>query len=427
MKFQEIAETANGSRTALTGYNSSVAYVQQELLKHTDYELNIQSFEFAFYQELATPIFTLIEGASQKNLTANVNFRTLRYSGSGSVGPASLIDVGGGCQMSDYANFTAGSVALISRGFLTDCLLPIKIQNAWNHSAVGVVVSYDPGSTGLFSAGLETLAPFPAFSVTYDVGVVLRTTIGDLKVSMYAKTEAPLITTHNLLAYTKGGEFPMIVVGSHLDGVLAGPGINDNGSGSSTNLELAIALHSTKLQIKNKVLFAWWAAEEFGLLGSKHYVKSFSGDIKQTVALNLNFDMLGSPNFQRGIHNGTSANETIRVGSAKIQGLLQQYFESAKLPYELIPFSGRSDYGPFIEVGIPAGGLATGAEGIKDAAGRDKYGGFANTAYDPCYHQYCDTIDNVSQEVIVQMARAAAHSVASLALQENLRDYLHNA
>lgn len=51
--------------------------------------------------------------------------------------------------------------------------------------------------------------------------------------------------------------------------------------------------------------------------------------------------------------------------------------------WDLTAFDGRSDYGPFIENGIPAGGLFTGAERIKNAEGRAKYGGLANAAYDP--------------------------------------------
>lgn len=66
------------------------------------------------------------------------------------------------------------------------------------------------------------------------------------------------------------------MVGSHLDSVPAGPGINDNGSGSSVNLELAIRMFQLNLELENKVRFAWWAAEEFGLLGSKFYVSNLN-------------------------------------------------------------------------------------------------------------------------------------------------------
>ncbi len=46
----------------------------------------------------------------------------------------------------------------------------------------------------------------------------------------------------------------------------AGPGINDNGSGSSSVLELAIQFFNSPLKPLNPVMFAWWAAEEVGLV-----------------------------------------------------------------------------------------------------------------------------------------------------------------
>jgi hypothetical protein len=47
-------------------------------------------------------------------------------------------------------------------------------------------------------------------------------------------------------------------------------------------------------------------------------------------------------------------------------------------------------------VGIPCGGLQTGAGGIKSEEQRIDYGGMANAPYDPCYHQKCDSEDNIS-------------------------------
>merc|ERR1712000_498621 len=204
---------------------------------------------------------------------------------------------------------------------------------------------------------------------------------------MNYSSETSTIVTANLIAETQGGNSDSIViVGSHLDSVDAGPGINDNGSGSSANLQMA-------LQFVNKVRFLWYGAEEEGLLGSTFYVNSLSGDEKNAIALNLNFDMLGSPNFIRGILNGT---DSPMHGSQVIMETFENFFTSNQLTYDIIPFTGRSDYGPYLEAGIPAGGVETGAELIKDQAGRTKFGGLANTPYDPCYHQACDTIENVN-------------------------------
>jgi Zn-dependent M28 family amino/carboxypeptidase len=78
-------------------------------------------------------------------------------------------------------------------------------------------------------------------------------------------------------------------------------------------------------------------------------------------------------------------------------------------------FDGRSDYGPFIEVGIPAGGLFTGAEGIKTAAQAAIYGGTAGLAFDPCYHLACDTIANVNDTALDQMSDATVHATIAFA------------
>ena len=106
--------------------------------------------------------------------------------------------------------------------------------------------------------------------------------------------------TFNIIATTREGDAESSsTVGAHLDSVEKGPGINDNGSGSSSLLVLADALLAAipHGSIVNQLRFCWWAAEERGLLGSKHYVADLvdNGEADD-VALNLNFDMLGSPN-----------------------------------------------------------------------------------------------------------------------------------
>ena len=78
-------------------------------------------------------------------------------------------------------------------------------------------------------------------------------------------------------------------------------------------------------------------------------------------------------------------------------------------------FDGRSDYGPFIAVRIPAGGLFSGAEDLKTEAEAAIYGGTAGVAYDICYHQACDTTNNLSTQALFELGDAAAHSIQTLA------------
>jgi Zn-dependent M28 family amino/carboxypeptidase len=103
-------------------------------------------------------------------------------------------------------------------------------------------------------------------------------------------------------------------------------------------------------------------------------------------------------------------------GSANIEQVFLDYFAGQGLPVEPTAFDGRSDYGPFIAVGIPAGGLFTGAEGIKTDEQAAIYGGTAGIQYDPCYHLACDTYDNNSDEALDQMSDAAAHVLYTFAM-----------
>ena len=93
----------------------------------------------------------------------------------------------------------------------------------------------------------------------------------------------------------------------------------------------------------------------------------------------------------------------------------KDYFASQGLATEPTAFDGRSDYFAFINNGIPAGGLFTGAEEIKTEEQAAIYGGTAGEAYDPCYHQACDTVANVDRVVLEQMADAIAHTTLTFA------------
>jgi len=267
---------------------------------------------------------------------------------------------------------------------------------------------------------------------------LLSQIIGNLTLNLFIYTSEYPAETFNIIADTLVGDSNnVIVVGSHLDSVPAGPGINDNGSGSSTNVELALQLfqlmtrQTNPLTIVNKVRFAWWGAEERGLLGSNYYVDNLmsnNGTQLLQIAMNINLDMVGSPNFYRAIYNGSSSTDnSIKNGSTAIQYSFQEAFtDSLELAFDLTNFDGRSDYGPFIANGIPAGGLFTGAEQIKSLTQRKIYGGLANAPFDPCYHQYCDTVDNINPAVLIQNAKAAAYVLEGFASMQNLRTYLNN-
>ena len=238
----------------------------------------------------------------------------------------------------------------------------------------------------------------PVTSVTAELGAQLAAT-PDLVLRIKAETFRGIATTHNVLAEKQGRNTDNVVMaGAHLDSVNAGPGINDNGSGSAALLETALQM--AKVTPQNTLRFAWWGAEEASLVGSIHYVNNLTAEELDEIALYLNFDMVGSPNHVFFIYDGDDSDAVGAGpgpdGSDEIEQTFEKFFERRDLPYKGTDFSGRSDYGPFIAAGIPAGGLFTGAEGIKTAEEAALWGGTAGEQYDQCYHIACDTFDNVN-------------------------------
>ena len=208
----------------------------------------------------------------------------------------------------------------------------------------------------------------------------------------------------------------------HLDSVNAGPGINDNGSGSAALLE--IGQQPGKVKPQNTIRLAWWGAEEANLVGSTYYINNLPQADRDKIALYLNFDMIGSPNHIFGIYDGDDSDGVGSgpgpQGSAQIESTFEEFFEMRGLPYKGTDFTGRSDYGPFIAIGIPSGGLFTGAEGIKTAEEAALFGGTAGLAYDPCYHQACDTYANVNDDALEANSDAVAYAVLSYAMNTSL-------
>ena len=240
----------------------------------------------------------------------------------------------------------------------------------------------------------------PAVFASHVAGENLATTPGAtvrVKVDFIAEQR----TAYNVLAETStGNDDNTVMAGAHLDSVQDGAGINDNGSGSAALLETAIQM--AKVKPPNTVRFAWWGAEEEGLLGSEYYVEQLTDAEEEDIALYLNFDMVASPNYMFGVYDGDNSGGTaapgfIPEGSAQIEDVFEKFYADRGEPSQDSEFSGRSDYGPFIAVGIPAGGLFTGAEVAKTAAEAALYGGVAGASYDPCYHQACDNLTGAGQ------------------------------
>ena len=421
--FQAHADANGGNRYAgYPGHDASAQYVYDRAVA-AGYDVHFQEFEYSTGQDLS--VLTKVAPSPERAFILNDEFFGDPEAPEGDItAPLTAVDlvlppVGGstsGCEAADFDGFPAGSIALIQRG---SCDFIVKVNNAADADAAGVIIfneGNDPSRTNLDFDPIIEGATIPTVVASFAAGSELSNSVTDgptgttvrLKNDFFFET----LTTRNVVADKPGGNVDnTIVVGGHLDSVQEGPGINDNGSGSATILEIAEQM--ANVNTANHVRFIWFSAEESGLIGSQYYVDQLSDAELGQIGSMLNFDMVASPNFARFVYNGSS--KTAPKGAGAIEDVFNDWFKSRGLAYEPTPFDGRSDYGPFIAEGIPAGGLFTGAEGIKSAAQVTLYGGIAGAAFDPCYHAACDTIANINDTALDQMSDAAAAATLRLA------------
>ena len=428
--LQAIANMHGDTRASGTpGYDASLDYVKRQL-DGAGYNTRVQEFDFDFFQETADAKFERVS-PSPRTYVLTDDFLTMEYSGSGAVtgavvptndivippGPTASSS-NSGCEPGDFApaSTTEAQVALIQRG---TCDFVVKARNA-EDAGYDAAIIFNEGQEGRTDTINGTLGgvdvTIPVIGTTFAVGEELYN-LGDAVVRVATFTTSETRHTANLLADTPAGRSDRtVVVGAHLDSVPEGPGINDNGSGISSDLEVALQMAKLGINPTNRVRFAFWGAEESGLIGSQLYVDSLSARELKNISVNLNFDMVGSPNFVRFVYDGDGSTFGVGdSGSAVVEDVFNDYFASQSLPTEPTEFDGRSDYEAFQLAGIPAGGLFTGAEGIKTADQAAVYGGSAGVAYDPCYHQFCDDISNLSQTALNQMSDATAHATLTFA------------
>jgi Zn-dependent M28 family amino/carboxypeptidase len=417
-----------GTRAAGTdGYDNSVEYVADQL-------------EAAGWEVTLDPVaVTFVLPSTLRQLTpVQAEYETGAFTGSGSgtvegqVVPVDINLVGdransSGCEADDFNGIDLSGpsdIVLVQRG---TCNFGDKALNAENAGAEAVII-FNQGNTpdreGLIVANASTLTD--GTSVTHGIPVVGASFAQGEALAQPGSTafvEVPPIETRedfNVIAELPGkNDDNVVMAGAHLDSVIQGPGINDNGSGSAALLEIAQLL--SKLQPENTLRFAWWAAEEQGLVGSEDYVEGLSQDERDRIAAYINFDMVGSPNFVYFVYDADEssfpapANVPIPDGSEALEDLFEIYYTWQGIPYEDTEFSGRSDYQAFILNDIPSSGLFTGAEVLKTEEQEAIWGGIAGEQYDQCYHEACDTIDNVNMEALDTNVDAIAFAVLTLA------------
>ncbi|KNB53713.1 M28 family metallopeptidase [Streptomyces caatingaensis] len=425
--FQRIADANGGNRAAGTpGHDASARYVYR-LLEQAGYRVSSQDFTIWDARTTTEKLSVLSPGPRELKVTAGKLSPSTPASGIQAAIAVAKVSDKPGCTPDDYASDTfTGKIALIKRGV---CSYAEKQAAAAKAGAIGAVIYNHSGTAPArlrFDDPAEGRIPTAGISLADGEALAAAAAKGPVKLSLTIQQQHIPKTTRNVVAETRGGDANHVVaLGSHLDSVPEGPGINDNGSGSAGLLEVALKLARTTRHPTNKVRFAWWSGEELGLLGSDHYVKQLTPEQRRKIALYLNFDMIASPNAAELVYDGDDSDHKGSgpgpKGSAEIEKLITDYLDRKHKPHEGTDFDGRSDYGPFIDAGIPAGGTFTGAEGIKTEEQAAKFGGTAGVAYDPNYHAKGDTLKNIDLkyfdtniDVIAHAVGVYAHDLGSL-------------
>jgi len=420
--LQFIADANGGTRDTRTpGFTASAAYVKATLEK-AGYQTKYSMFNMLTWEELGPPTLALtspgsktyVPGSAADDGNPAVDFIAMEHTPAKSV-TAEVIPVGhtdvpsdggstSGCVAADYPPEVSGRIALVQRG---TCAFTAKTQLALKAGAIGVILFNEGDTAGrepaLFRAA-DPEYPIPAVLSSYQVGAELYNlakggqhptvelaTNGIDHEHLYPNVEA---------TSTRGDAKHTVLAGAHLDSVTAGPGINDDGSGTAFQLELAEQIAKSGTPPRNRIRFLFFGGEEDGLVGSQYYAAHMSNADVGNSDVMIDTDMIASPNFARLVYDGDGstfgADVSGPAGSNVIEQQFVRYWAQRGMESEPIPFDGRSDYVGFVNRGIPSGGVFAGAEAPKTAAQVAKYGGVQGEQLDPCYHEACDTYATVT-------------------------------
>ncbi len=411
----QIASEHGGIRASGTdGYDASADYVAEQLVE-MGYTVEREPFHFTFFDETA-PVELSVGDASW---SGSEWLHSMIYAGSGDISgtlqavqvtPNGTLTGTGGCDPAEWSSFTAGNIAVIESG---PCFRHDQVMNAQNAGAAGLISLY-PNSPANATRRPTLVFPgdvlIPAIVAGSEPSAaILAALAAGGTAHMNVQVEQTPASDDNIVAEWPGASTETVMLGGHLDSVLDGPGINDNGSGVATLLALAKAV-SLSAQPQMSVRFGFWGAEEFGELGSSSYVSNLGASEQSRIKAYLNLDMVASPGAARFVYGDADA----PPGSqALVQALLDALADSGK-PGLTTDIGGSSDHFMFERVGIPSAGLFSGLNPLtpEEAAA---FGGQTGAPADPCYHLACDARDNANLDSALTLGGAVAAVLEQLA------------
>jgi aminopeptidase YwaD len=339
-------------------------------LRSFGYTVTLQ--EFPAVSEASREAKLDITAGNARSLTA------LPMTQSGSGRAQALLVAAGKGSPAEFPPSTAGNVALIERGDLT---FQDKVSNAIAAGAAGVVIYNN--QDGTFLGGLSQAAPIPVVSISQADGQALlaEATSGQVRVDLSVGSAAA-VTAHNIVAKPPGKECET-VTGGHYDSVPQAPAASDNGSGTSTVIEIADIIARRGEMGSN--CFVLFSGEELGLLGSKAFVASLTAGQQQQLKVMLNFDMVGVGDDYWGLIGSTDW-QTRGLDVAAGLGMDARRFQLS---------GASSDHASFISAGLPALMLYR--------------------LTDNLLHTPQDVIDRVRPELLAQAAQFGVNMLESIA------------
>jgi Zn-dependent M28 family amino/carboxypeptidase len=389
--LQAIADDNGGNRfTGTAGYEESVEWAE-DALRDLGFEVETPEVDYTGFSELPGTVLR-VAGAT---FAAPEEVHALIYSASGDITARVEVLEGSGCDEDDFARVEPGDMVLTTQG---GCFRRQQAINAAEAGAAALIVGYPgrgPGEiyrpTLIDPDGIE----IPVVSVTDDAIRAIEGA-GDEPARLTVTTEREPAVLRNVIAQLGDGS-RVVMIGAHLDSVIEGPGINDNGSGVAVMLEIARGVAQAGIPDGTALRIGLWGGEELGLIGSRAYV---DGLADRPVAY-LNIDMAGSPAGSNFVYDEIAAAD----GSAAITQAFVDWLTDRGEVAEPMDLGSGSDHAAFSQAGIPTGGLFAGATETGGAAQPSASGAGGGPA-DACYHLACDDLDNVDTVRVALFADA---------------------
>ena len=417
--LESIADANGGNRAAGTrGHEASVRYLERRL-------------SAAGYSTWRQEVPLTVEETVSSSLEYRIDRTTrvvphLVMTASPGTGPdgvtGRLVTPSGrttGCLPRDWRGVDAsGGIALVTRG---SCSFDAKSRTA---AAVGASALIVHNSTaGALNGTLRvSQRHVPTVGVAMEAGRALASVPPGTEVTVVVDKVIEERETVNLFAEARGGRAPgVVLVGAHLDSDPAGPGINDNGSGSVAVLETALRLADAAPPDRT-VRFVWWGAGELGDGASRQDVaEAVDSDpaLLDDIRLYLDVDRIASPNGVVGVYDlDESASRMPAEVSAEARAaehLITERLDAIGQPWVPVSAPRPGDHRAFADEGVPVVGVSAGGDGTKTREEAAVFGGTAGLAYDPNQHTVADRVSNVDPDTLAVLAQTVAYTTAALA------------